>query len=53
MKACFSLSVSCFMALLVVAAVAQDKGKEVTLKGTLRAPNVRWARRRNARRPCR
>lgn len=35
MKASISLSVGCVVVLLTAATVAQDKGKEVTLKGTL------------------
>jgi hypothetical protein len=35
MKAIVSLSLGCVLALLAVAVLAQDKGKEVTLKGTL------------------
>jgi uncharacterized protein DUF6370 len=35
MKAFASLSVGCVLVLLAVAAIAQEKGKEVTLKGTL------------------
>jgi hypothetical protein len=35
MKALVSLSVGCVVALLAVAVLAQEKGKEVTLKGSL------------------
>jgi hypothetical protein len=35
MKASISLSVGCVVVLLTAAIFAQDKGKEVTLKGTL------------------
>jgi hypothetical protein len=35
MKAFISLSVCCFVALLAMSVLGQDKNKEVTLKGTL------------------
>ena len=35
MKTFVSLSVGCVVVMLAMAALAQDKGKEVTLKGTL------------------